>query len=98
LTSVLRLLPAWYQILGNRLVTAVSEWFATSTMEDRKKLRRWFDLSGDPLPASFDMDARLCGNSVRDLLGDAGRAFVGEASISRASRIRDYTETRPNAV
>ncbi|MGQ0592283.1 MAG: hypothetical protein ACT4QB_06430 [Gammaproteobacteria bacterium] len=95
-TSVLRLLPAWYQILGGRLVTAVPDWFGASALEERTKVRRWFELRGHPLPQSFCVDPRPDGKLPIPVFGDDDCKFVHEAGIGRAYPIADSSEARPH--
>ncbi|MGH9197037.1 MAG: hypothetical protein ACRD1T_15025 [Acidimicrobiia bacterium] len=83
-TSVLRLLPAWYQILGGRLVTAVPDWFGASALEEREKVRRWFELRGHPLPQI-------------EPFGDDDREFVEGARTAYVPPIRDRSGPRPHA-
>lgn len=96
-TSVLRLLPAWYEILGGQLVTAVPEWFGVSALEDRIKVRRWFELRGHSLPQSFCSDSRPRADFPISLLGDDDRTFVREASTSYVCPIPDWSEPRATA-
>lgn len=90
-TSVLRLLPAWYEILGGKLVTTVPDWFEASALEDWIQVRRWFELRGDRYRNHFVRIQGHAGNSGMTIEPSCARQVPATFARSRIGRNRERT-------
>lgn len=94
--SLLRLLPAWYQILGERLLIAVPAWLGPLHPDAQEKVRRWFELRGNPLPEPSSMGLTPNEPPRPTILHDHMQ-FLREAGCNYVHRITKPSESLPRA-
>lgn len=95
--SLLCLLPAWYEILGGKLVTAVPAWLGTLAPDAQGKVRRWFELRGNPLPEPSSTVLTPNRRPHRNLIPQDDIRWVQEVASNYVQPIAQRSESRPHA-